>query len=160
MNVNPNFSLRLATANDTTEIYQLDQTLFTEDFGYTLQIIECILIHYPYNYVIVNNMNKHIVGYLLMGDNDEFQYNIELAKIGIKSEYRNQGLGRQLIQKLITDTWGQFNLSLHVRISNLSAIHLYTKCGFIPQPEQLVDYYNTPTENAYVMRYLHETIIG
>lgn len=82
-----------------------------------------------------------IIGYV--ASNDIYIFSFDVLK-----EYRNQGIGRSLLEKCIQSH--ESYISLHVRISNDNALHLYQTIGFkiigiIPK------YYSDPVEDGYVM---------
>jgi ribosomal protein S18 acetylase RimI-like enzyme len=97
-------------------------------------------IHPYFSYVIVHGTS--IVGYALC----DGQFLLSLA---IDSEHRKKGWGTKLLQELQS----QFStLKLQVRKSNQTAQRLYNKMGFVVR-EEMAEYYNNPTENAYLMEW-------
>lgn len=74
-----------------------------------------------------------------------------LDNIAVDPEHRRHGVADALLSTLIG--FGREHLSalmLEVRSSNLSAIALYEKHGFVPVGRRK-DYYNAPKEDAVLM---------
>lgn len=83
---------------------------------------------YPYHFVI--NKNNELVGWCDIQPKD----NIDIGSLGValKSEYRNKGIGRKLIEKTLeaAKNYGFIYVELSVRALNERAIHLYENIGF------------------------------
>lgn len=75
-----------------------------------------------------------------------------ITNIAIKKEYQSQGIGTKLLEALINHSakMGMVALTLEVRVSNLSAQHLYKKLGF-EQAGIRKDFYQYPKEDAIIM---------
>ena len=75
-----------------------------------------------------------------------------IFNVAVRESYRNKGVATALINELIT--YGKKNnfsfITLEVRESNLPAISLYSKFGFIKAGERK-DYYSNPKENAILL---------
>lgn len=76
----------------------------------------------------------------------------ELANIAITSARRGRGLGRALLQHVVTEAAARRveKLFLEVRASNAAALALYEAFGF-ERVGVRRDYYERPKEDAYVM---------
>ncbi len=75
-----------------------------------------------------------------------------LTDLAVSPTYRRQGLASLLMDRLIESAQSK-NLSfitLEVRASNLPAIKLYQKYGFL-EAGRRPDYYRNPTEDALLM---------
>jgi ribosomal-protein-alanine N-acetyltransferase len=72
----------------------------------------------------------------------------EVLNIAVRPAFRRQGLGALLLENELKR---QANIFLEVRESNVAAIQLYKKAGFI-QISRRRDYYDSPRESAIVMR--------
>lgn len=98
-------------------------------------------------------VDGHVVGYYyaqnVVGE-------ISLLNIAIEPSSQGKGLGRRLLNGLIDAAQQQqaSTIFLEVRESNVAAIHLYRKVGFIEQGRRK-DYYPTETgrEAAVIMSY-------
>lgn len=77
----------------------------------------------------------------------------EIFNVATKPEYRRMGLGKALIEEFVSASKKQNTnvIFLEVRTSNLSAINLYEKAGFVFCGLRK-NYYTNPTENAILMR--------
>ena len=76
----------------------------------------------------------------------------EITNVAVIPEYRNQGLGQQLLETLISEGQkiGIKDFTLEVRAGNTSAIHLYEKAGFISEGVR-PGFYEAPKEDALIM---------
>lgn len=77
----------------------------------------------------------------------------EIFNVAVKPEFRRKGIAKALIEKF-TEASRQKEtqqIFLEVRTSNLGAINLYEKCGFVFCGIRK-DYYDDPKENAILMR--------
>lgn len=104
----------------------------------------------PYNSFFGAHADGKLVGYCGMqavaGEGSVFN-------VAVLPEYRRQGVGESLVIELLRKA-KELNLSqllLEVRPSNLKAIWLYEKCGFVFFGLRK-DYYTDPPENAIIMR--------
>lgn len=71
--------------------------------------------------------------------------------IAVFAQYRRRGVGAALVGELLAQAkrqGGEF-LSLEVRPSNLAAVHLYTKLGFVEEGRRK-EFYNAPREDALI----------
>ena len=72
--------------------------------------------------------------------------------MAVKEEHRGKKIGSEMIQKLLEEgnRQGIFRFTLEVRESNLAAIHIYEKAGFVSTGIRK-NFYEKPTENGIVM---------
>ena len=77
----------------------------------------------------------------------------DMMNIAVHPDYRKQGIGYNLVDKLIDLLKAKdvISLSLEVRVSNENAINLYNKLGFEIIGKR-PGYYRNPREDAYIMR--------
>ena len=77
----------------------------------------------------------------------------EIFNVAVKPEFRRKGIAKALIEKFIEASREKETqqIFLEVRTSNLGAINLYEKCGFVFCGIRK-DYYDDPKENAILMR--------
>ena len=77
----------------------------------------------------------------------------DMMNIAVAPQYRRQGIGENLVWELIRHLKRNdvSCLTLEVRVSNLSAIALYTKLGF-NQVGRRPKYYHNPREDALILR--------
>ena len=92
---------------------------------------------------------NEVIGYIGMSIVIDEGY---IFNVAVRESYRNKGVATALINELVT--YGKKNnfcfITLEVRESNLPAISLYSKFGFIKAGERK-DYYSNPKENAILM---------
>lgn len=77
----------------------------------------------------------------------------DMMNIAVSPEYRCRGIAKSLIKQLIIHLRekGIRFLILEVRVSNLNAITLYHKLGFV-QIGKRPKYYRNPREDALILR--------
>lgn len=77
----------------------------------------------------------------------------DIMNLAVHPDFRNRGLGLQLMQELMTHLRqdGILALLLEVRVSNAAAIALYEKLGFVTVGIR-PNYYFSPREDARIMR--------
>lgn len=75
-----------------------------------------------------------------------------ITNVAVFPEHRGKGIGTQLIAALEAHarSRGCEFITLEVRVSNLGAIRLYSRLGFLKAGERR-DFYVQPTENALIM---------
>lgn len=98
---------------------------------------------------IVAMKNSEVAGYMGMHMVLDECY---IANVAVKLSYRRQGIAESLLysaEKTAKDKNCSF-ISLEVRVSNIPAINLYKKIGYISQGERK-NFYSHPTENALIM---------
>ncbi|GHU40709.1 ribosomal-protein-alanine acetyltransferase [Clostridia bacterium] len=76
----------------------------------------------------------------------------ELVNMAVKPESQNKGIGKRMLCHLLEQARqkGVTKVFLEVRVSNQPALHLYESLGFM-QSGKRKDFYQKPTEDAYVM---------
>lgn|SRR5574344_1325877 len=81
--------------------------------------------NYPYGFFV----NDKLVGKIrVTHSNNEDFYGI--SRFVVEKQFRNKGIGTQLLEFVISK-YGYYNLLLNVRQSNIEAIELYKKYGFV-----------------------------
>ncbi|HKM20551.1 MAG TPA: ribosomal protein S18-alanine N-acetyltransferase [Lachnospiraceae bacterium] len=76
----------------------------------------------------------------------------EITNVAIREAYRNRGYGAKLLAAMLEkgNELGMTAFTLEVRKSNLSAIHVYEKMGFISEGIRK-NFYEKPCEDAVIM---------
>jgi ribosomal-protein-alanine N-acetyltransferase len=97
---------------------------------------------------------QELVGYLLVQNQIDLY---EVLQLSVHPDYRQQGIAKQLLTLMMTQTQSEPSegVFLEVRESNLSAISLYEKLGFL-QVGKRKNYYpciSGEREDALLMRY-------
>ncbi len=91
-----------------------------------------------------------VVGYIgsqsVLGESD-------MMNVAVHPDHRRNGIAQTLIQELIRELSARGNrcLSLEVRSSNIPAIELYEKLGFV-QVGLRKNYYRNPREDGLILR--------
>ena len=98
---------------------------------------------------LVAKEENEVIGYIGMSIVIDEGY---IFNVAVREKYRNKGVATALINELVT--YGKKNnfsfITLEVRESNLPAISLYSKLGFIKAGERK-DYYSNPKETAILL---------
>ncbi|MGN1301023.1 MAG: ribosomal protein S18-alanine N-acetyltransferase [Clostridia bacterium] len=114
------------TLSDLNEI----SNNLTSDFDefWNSSILESELKN-PFSQYIIAKLNKEIVGFAGVIDTVD---QLEITNIVVKKDYRKNGIGNELLTKLITlaKENGKDKITLEVNNTNLAAIKLYEKNGF------------------------------
>ena len=76
----------------------------------------------------------------------------QITNIAVHPEHRGKGLGLAIVQALIKHAKAErlANITLEVRASNIPAISLYRKVGFV-EVGRRKGFYTKPTEDALIM---------
>lgn len=135
---------RYAENEDVFDILSLDKENFSNNFG------EEFYLEYIKNQrVIVAENEKHIVGYILF---NQILDEAEIYKIVVLKDFRKKQIAFKIFEFLLNELKKNNvkKIFLEVRKSNIPAINLYIKCGFI-EIREIVDYYSNPKENGIMM---------
>jgi ribosomal-protein-alanine N-acetyltransferase len=77
---------------------------------------------------------------------------LHINNVAVRENYRKHGLGRDLLERILTEGRGLGVASafLELRAGNAAALALYEKCGFRVTARRK-NYYSDPVEDALVM---------
>ena len=77
---------------------------------------------------------------------------LEITNVAVHPDHRRQGIGDALIDALIKHAQSieAVRITLEVRVSNVPAIALYEKFGFVPCGTRK-NFYSNPREDAVIM---------
>ncbi len=135
---------RYAENKDVFDILSLDEENFSNNFD------EKFYLEYIKNQrVIVAEKENIIVGYVLF---NQILDEAEIYKIVVSKEFRKKQIAFKIVEFLL-DELKKNNVKkifLEVRKSNIPAISLYKKCGFI-NIREIIDYYTNPKEDGIMM---------
>lgn len=128
-----------------SEVVELEKEIFKDP--YSEEIIRKIKTYEMYDFLVYFDEKVH--GYAILNTVlDES----ELFRIAVTSNSRRQNIANILLEKLVERS-RQKNIAkihLEVRQSNISAINLYKKNGFLPVGTRK-NYYSDPKEDAILM---------
>ena len=104
----------------------------------------------PLSLWLVAMDGDHLVGYV--GSQSVLGW-ADMMNLAVSPDYRCQGIGRELVQRLIDQLKANdvTCLTLEVRASNENAIKLYNSLGFIEVGKR-PGYYHHPKEDALILR--------
>ena len=135
---------RYAKNEDVFDILSMDEKYFSNNFD------EKFYLEYIKNQrVIVAENEEHIVGYILF---NQILDEAEIYKIVVLKDFRKKQIAFKIFEFLLNELKKNNvkKIFLEVRKSNIPAINLYIKCGFI-EIREIVDYYSNPKENGIMM---------
>ena len=135
---------RYAENKDVFDILSLDDENFSNNFD------EKFYWEYIKNQrVIVAENQKNIVGYILF---NQILDEAEIYKIVVSKNFRKKQIAFKIMEFLLNELKKNNvkKIFLEVRKSNIPAINLYKKCGFI-EIREIVDYYTNPKEDGIMM---------
>lgn len=139
--------IRLMNKGDIDQIAELEKLCFADPWSVSAFSYE---LNNPLSLWLVAVEGDTVAGYVgsqtVMGESD-------MMNVAVAPEYRRQGIAEQLIIDLIRqlNDRNSKSLALEVRQSNLPAISLYEKLGFV-QVGCRPRYYRNPKEDALIMR--------
>lgn len=131
---------------DLDEVYKIEQETFADPWSKESFLNS---ISDKNNHYLVATIDDKITGYCgyygILGEG--YIYNV-----AVKESFRRQGIGLMMLEELILQSVsrGITFLTLEVRSSNASAIHLYKKLGFVEIGIRK-DFYTKPLEDAIIM---------
>lgn len=134
------------TSGHLDDVYIIETECFSHPWS--RQSLENELNNETSLFLVAKEENE-VIGYIGMSIVIDEGY---IFNVAVREKYRNKGVATALINELVT--CGKKNsfsfITLEVRESNLPAISLYSKFGFVKAGERK-DYYSNPKENAILM---------
>ena len=118
-------TIRVMQEADLGAVYAIEQSAY--EFPWTKAIFEQTI--QSTKYAVVMESQQKIIGYgvvsYVVGE-------AELLNLCIDPAYQGKGQGAVLLEHLVDNATelGNKDMYLEVRESNLSALHIYEKCGF------------------------------
>lgn len=133
-------------ASHVPQVAELERRLFSLPWDEASLYQE---IENPLSLWLVAMDGSALAGYIgsqsVLGESD-------MMNLGVSEAYRRQGIGRRLVQTLLSKLAPDNHcLTLEVRASNAAAIGLYEGLGF-QQIGKRPRYYQRPTEDALILR--------
>ena len=134
------------TSGQLDDVYIIETECFSHPWS--KQSLEEELNNETSLFLVAKEENE-VIGYIGMSIVIDEGY---IFNVAVRENHRNKGVETALINELVT--YGKKNnfsfITLEVRESNLPAISLYSKFGFIKAGERK-DYYSNPKENAILL---------
>lgn len=129
------------------QVVAIEERVFTS--GWPKSEYEYELHDNPYASLYVVQKNNKVVGYF---DLWVMYEKAEIANIAVHPDYMQKGYGQLMMDTLLKKSIeaGCETISLEVRMSNIAAIQLYKKNGFI-EVNVRKNYYSDNGESAYLM---------
>lgn len=135
----------------------LDQVMVIENENFSVPWTETGFFTYLMRedalFLVAEDEEENILGYcgviMVIGEGD-------ITNVSVKKELQGQGIGKALLQELICQTVsrGVHTLFLEVRESNVAALALYEKQGFVRMGVRK-NYYTDPVEDGITMSRKH-----
>lgn len=139
-------NIRYMRKEDLDQVLGIEQTLFSKPWS-KQDFLDALLK--KENLYIVAEDKEQILGYCgLWGVAGEGQ----ITNVAVKKEYQGKGIATSLFDDILKK--GEMielqAYTLEVRESNVRAIHLYEKMGFVSAGLRK-NFYELPTEDAVIM---------
>jgi ribosomal-protein-alanine N-acetyltransferase len=131
---------------DLEEVVRLEKICFSDPWSKEAFMEELRLkLAIP----LVVKLGEKVVGYTCLWHLDA---QLEVANFAVSPDHRGKGIGERIMKKILLEAKerGCKSIILSVRESNLPAIKLYTKFGFV-EVGRRKKYYRLPTEDALTM---------
>ena len=146
-------SIRLAQTKDVKELVELENSLFSSDklsktqFYYHIRSLK--------NKLFVAHAHQQIIGYILVFTH---RHSARIYSLAVSPKHQGKGIAYNLMIHIICNLDANIkNVFLEVNTSNIGAIHLYQKLGFIIN-KTLHRYYHNG-DSAYRMnKLLNQTL--
>ena len=132
---------------DVAEIAELEKVCFSDPWSENSIASE---LHNPLSCWLVAVENNRVVGYV---GSQTVLDGSDMMNIAVAPNFRRMGIAQAMVSNLIGRLKERNSrcLILEVRVSNLPAIALYEKMGFI-QVGRRRNYYQNPKEDALILR--------
>jgi ribosomal-protein-alanine N-acetyltransferase len=139
-----NWKIRPARAEDASTLEEIERTCFSHDPWIAADFLKyrCLVAEFEGQIV------GFLVGLEVYRGNLEQLREREILNIAVLPNHRRLGIGRSLLECELQEP---AVYTLEVRESNLAAQELYKRLGFTETGKRPY-YYQSPTENAIVMR--------
>jgi len=131
---------------DLEEVVRLEKICFSDPWSKEAFMEELRLkLAIP----LVVKLGEKVVGYTCLWHLDA---QLEVANFAVSPDHRGKGIGERIMKRILLEAKerGCKSIILSVRESNLPAIKLYTKFGFV-EVGRRKKYYRLPTEDALTM---------
>ena len=139
--------IRKMQKSDIAAIAGLEKQCFTDPWS---EISVESELNNPLSYWLVAVVDGNVVAYI---GSQSVLDSADMMNLAVSPDYRQQGIGQILVYTLIDylKEEGIKALFLEVRVSNIPAISLYKKLGFV-EVGRRPNYYHNPKEDAFILR--------
>jgi len=139
--------IREMKIDDVPKIAELERVCFSDPWSEKSIASE---LNNRLSFWLVAEVDGEIAGYV---GSQSVLDSADVMNIAVAPDHRRKGIGRLLIEKLISalEKRDIHFLLLEVRVSNFPAIALYEKLGF-QQVGRRPKYYHNPREDALILR--------
>jgi ribosomal-protein-alanine N-acetyltransferase len=144
-------NIRFASQSDLKGIYLVEDDSFSEPYSH--DVIAKLLRDCPSSFLVAEYPPGTIIGYCVATEKGKSGH---LISIGVLREYRRQGVGTRLIQRLLIALGSRVKeLRLEVKQSNTEAVTFYEELGF-KQGEFIENYYEDGSTAVKMLRKVDE----
>lgn len=139
--------IREMKLSDVAAIAELEKLCFSDPWSENSIASE---LHNPLSYWLIAEVDGEVAGYV--GSQSVLDA-ADMMNLAVSPDYRQQGIGQTLVNALVHHLQENnvIALLLEVRVSNMPAISLYEKMGFV-QVGRRPKYYHNPREDALILR--------
>lgn len=139
------YQLREMTVDDIATVVEGEMAVFGHTLGFDMIYTDLTLN--PYAHYVVLEVDRKVSGYMGLWIEDRAQ----IINFYVDDEYRGMGFGSMMMDFAVKlcEMSRVKNITLEVRPSNITAIHLYEKYGF--KPIHTRPHYYQDGEDAIVM---------
>lgn len=132
--------------NDLEEVALLERLCFSDPWSKTSFEEE---LNHRFSIPLVVKSGQKVIGYTCLW---HIYDQIEIANFAVSPEFRGKGIGKIMMERVLSEAKkrGCLSVMLSVRKSNLTALNLYAKSGFV-EVDRRKNYYRHPTEDAIIM---------
>lgn len=139
--------IRIMETQDVPQIAELEKICFCDPWSENSIATE---LNNPLSCWLVAVCGEQVVGYV---GSQTVLDGSDMMNIAVSPDFRRMGVAENLIERLISMLYERKSrcLILEVRASNLPAITLYEKLGFLEIGRRR-NYYRNPKEDALILR--------
>ena len=128
----------------TQQVYQFDFEKWY-DSGYWAD--NCLLYSLMADDKVVSHITVSVIDFIILGEHQRF---VQLGTVMTDEQYRNQGLSRVLLEKVLEEWTSKCDMIY--LYANDSVLDFYPKFGFVPVDEYQASAKITTNERAYAVR--------
>ena len=140
-----NYKIRSATKGDLKAVHAIELECFSNPWKLKSFLRE---LKIPFSRFYVVEFQNKIIAYAIAWN---VKGEIQLNKIAVMKEYRFQGIGRSLIDHIISDLMPSGAKEIHIEVREMNSVAriFYKKIGFAEIGKRENYYYN---DHAILMR--------